>query len=271
MSPLSCEHALSIPLLLDLMPLSIRGYHWSAELLFGFWRVHSSLDPHVTAAGTTSLPRPSRVSFVRVDADDWPDYDGTNEWIARAALPGVSLEFADRWAERAQAGRAYTFARVILADRSAAMLHTNWSSTYRIAANTFTLPSSPHWWAPLRNAVVDFANVGVFPLADAHRPVITYFSRQDRAVGLHPGRLHRRLIEEDHQHLVHELHRLRDEKGYEVNIVIMNELSRIEQFQLAGRTTARLLCFGRLYVTHFGPDRDGCARPRPDVPTLDAT
>ncbi|KAJ3546343.1 hypothetical protein NM688_g5529 [Phlebia brevispora] len=45
------------------------------------------------------------------------------------------------------------------------------------------------------------------------------------------------LIQEDHERLVRELHRLRDVYGYEVNVVSMDKLSRAEQFQLAGRTT----------------------------------
>jgi hypothetical protein len=61
------------------------------------------------------------------------------------------------------------------------------------------------------------------------KPVITYISRQDW------GR--RMLIREDHEKLVEELYNLRDNYGYEVNVVSMDKLSRVEQLQLAARTT----------------------------------
>ncbi len=62
-------------------------------------------------------------------------------------------------------------------------------------------------------------------------PVITYISRQDW------GR--RMLIQQDHDKLVEELYKLRDEYGYEVNVVSMDKLSPVEQLRLAGRTTVR--------------------------------
>ena len=45
------------------------------------------------------------------------------------------------------------------------------------------------------------------------------------------------LIPEDHDQLVQELYVLRDTYGYDVNVVSMDKLSRIEQLHLAGRTT----------------------------------
>ena len=59
--------------------------------------------------------------------------------------------------------------------------------------------------------------------------MITYILRQDW------GR--RMLIPEDHDQLVQELYVLRDTYGYDVNVVSMDKLSRIEQLHLAGRTT----------------------------------
>ncbi|KAJ8516777.1 hypothetical protein ONZ45_g5928 [Pleurotus djamor] len=60
-------------------------------------------------------------------------------------------------------------------------------------------------------------------------PVITYISRQTW------GR--RMLIPADHDKLVKELYKLRDQYGYEVNVVSMEKLSRSEQITLAARTT----------------------------------
>jgi hypothetical protein len=59
--------------------------------------------------------------------------------------------------------------------------------------------------------------------------VITYISRQEW------GR--RMLVQKDHEQLVAELYKLRDNYGYEVNVVSMDKLSRKEQLQLSARTT----------------------------------
>jgi len=45
------------------------------------------------------------------------------------------------------------------------------------------------------------------------------------------------LIPEHHDKLVQELYKLRDEHGYEVNIVSAETMTRVEQFRLAARTT----------------------------------
>ena len=45
------------------------------------------------------------------------------------------------------------------------------------------------------------------------------------------------LIQRDHEKLVEELYKLRDQYGYEVNVVSMDKLSPFEQLRLAGRTT----------------------------------
>jgi hypothetical protein len=65
-------------------------------------------------------------------------------------------------------------------------------------------------------------------------PVITYVSRQAW------GR--RMLKPADHDKLVEELYKLREQYGYEVNVVNMDQLSRAEQLRLAGQTTVCTSC-----------------------------
>ncbi|KAK0440123.1 hypothetical protein EV421DRAFT_809065 [Armillaria borealis] len=48
------------------------------------------------------------------------------------------------------------------------------------------------------------------------------------------------LVPEDHGRLVRELYKLRDEYGYEVNVVSMDKLSRKEKITLAARTTTMM-------------------------------
>jgi hypothetical protein len=85
----------------------------------------------------------------------------------------------------------------------------------------------------IRNNVVQFA--GLDPEEGAgtrRRPVITYISRQQW------GR--RMLIPADHEKLVWELRKLEAVYGYEVHIVVPEKMTRLEQLQLAARTTVRL-------------------------------
>lgn len=157
-----------------------------------------------------------------------------NQWVLRSAFPSISMEFMNDWKERADMGRVFVFDRVVFADRAAAMHGENFLRTQRTAANAFALPGSVNWWSTIRNNVVGFSGLTDSDGAAAVQgvsstPVITYISRQDW------GR--RMLIQEHHERLVRELYNLRDTYGYEVNVVSMDRLSRIEQFQLAGRTT----------------------------------
>ncbi|KAH6911447.1 hypothetical protein BKA70DRAFT_1267708 [Coprinopsis sp. MPI-PUGE-AT-0042] len=205
-------------------------YHWSAELWFGFWRTYSSLDQDITQNGTTSLPSPRRLIFNNVDNFHWRDYASMNEWVLRSSFPSVSVEFKDDWLDRADMARPFVFERVVVADRSAAMLSFNYARYQRTAAAAFGLPGSVDWWQPIRNNVIEFAglekSVGE---GTTTRPVITYISRQKW------GR--RMLRKEDHERLVRALYKLREDHGYEVNVVHAEEMTRQEQIRLAARTT----------------------------------
>jgi hypothetical protein len=204
-------------------------YHWSAELFFGFWRTYSSLDPFIPPSGKTALPTPRRMLFTHIDADHWRDYASMNQWVLRTAFPSISMEFSDDWKDRATMGVPFVFDRVLFADRAAAMYGENFLRTQRTASEAFTLPGSPNWWSTIRNNVIE--NTGLNASTSAGTPVITYISRQAW------GR--RMLKPADHDKLVKELYKLREQYGYEVNVVNMDKLSRVEQLRLAGKTTVR--------------------------------
>jgi hypothetical protein len=144
------------------------------------------------------------------------------------------MEFIDDWRDRAEMGKAFVYERVVVADRSAAMLSESFLRFQRSAASAFSIPASPSWWSPIRNNVVSFAGLDLTAgSATNDTPVITYISRQSW------GR--RMLIPADHEKLVHELYKLRDKYGYEVNVVNPEKMSRVDQLQLAARTTVRFL------------------------------
>lgn len=158
-----------------------------------------------------------------------------NEWVVRSSFPSATMEFKDDWLDRAEMAQPFVFERVLLADRSAAMLSYNYARYQRTAAAAFALPGSVNWWMPIRNNVVEFA--GLQPSVGGgttSKPVITYISRQSW------GR--RMLRPEDHEKLVRKLHELEEQYGYEVNIVNAESMSRVEQIRLAARTTVRSAC-----------------------------
>ncbi|KAK7441729.1 hypothetical protein VKT23_016392 [Stygiomarasmius scandens] len=210
-------------------------YHWAAELWFGLWRAYSSLAPssHNSSTGTTSLPPPDRLIFTHLDAFHWRDYASMNQLVLRASFPSLTMEFVDDWRDRAELPSAFVFSQVLLADRSAAMLSYNFRRFQRTAAVPFSLPGPAvlDWWMPIRNNVVQFAGIDLEKEQEEGGivPVITYVSRQDWT--------RRKLLQDHHENLVRELYKLRDEYGYEVNVVSMDKLSRQEQIRLASRTT----------------------------------
>jgi hypothetical protein len=155
-----------------------------------------------------------------------------NQWVLRTAFPSISMEFSDDWKDRAAMGVPFVFDRVVFADRAASMNGANFLRTQRTASEAFTLPGSPYWWSTYRNNVIESTGLNASTGAGTRgNPVITYISRQDW------GR--RMLIQQDHDKLVEELYKLRDQHGYEVNVVSMDKLSPVEQLRLAGRTTVR--------------------------------
>ena len=206
--------------------------------------------------------------FPHLDANNWRDYAAMNQWVLRASFPSISMEFMNDFKERADMGRVFVFDRAVLADRAAAIHGENFLRTQRTAANAFALPGSVNWWSTIRNNVVGFAGLGESGGAESVQgvdavPVITYISRQDW------GR--RMLIPEHHERLVRELNNLHDTYGYEVNVVSMDRLSRIEQFQLAGRTTVSFSPFGLFKPLHsVSVDHDGCSWQRSYRAALDA-
>ena len=207
-------------------------YHWSAELWYGFWRTYTSLAPSISAEGNTTLPPARRLFFNHLDNFHWRDYASMNQWVVLSSFPSVLLEFKDDWFDRAEMGKAFVFERVVVADRSAAMLSYNYARYQRTAAAAFALPGGANWWQPIRNNVIEFA--GLSPDVGSgtmSTPVITYISRQNW------GR--RMLIPEHHDRLVEELYKLQDMYGYEINVVEAENMSRLEQITLAARTTVR--------------------------------
>ena len=187
-----------------------------------------------------------------------------NFFYLRAAWPSLTVETRPDWLDRVSTtalrpgehnGRAWWFDTVLLADRSAAFRGPECGErTQRTAASavlgvvsresrTGFLPRG--WWEPVRRNVLRFAGVTenlldvgtrAFRRASRGTPrnggveeiVVTYISRQ--AVKRH-------LIPEDHEGLVSSLQELCTRRGWELNIVAMERLTKEEQLAVAARTT----------------------------------
>lgn len=101
-----------------------------------------------------------------------------------------------------------------------------------------------HWWEPVRRAVLRFAGIdaSVLSIGDRQderkaeglgqdRVVVSYIDRQGSR---------RHLIQEDHEGLVTALEEVCQRRGWELNIVQAEKLSKEEQLEVAAKTTVCL-------------------------------
>jgi hypothetical protein len=193
-----------------------------------------------------------------------------NFFFMRSAWPSLTVETQIDWSDRVSAtslragernGRAWWFDTVLLSDRSAAFRGPECGErTQRTAAEAIKgiVESAGRtgflergWWEPVRRGVLRFAglsqrtlDIGVRAFNRVERGsgslrdggveevVVTYITRQG---------VRRHLIDEDHEGLVRALVELCDRRGWELNVVPMERLSKEEQLALAARTTVTLL------------------------------
>jgi hypothetical protein len=238
-------------------------YHFCAELLLGAWAMwqgaHSAqVDP--ARADLTSAPAVSRAIFPHADANGWRDRPGFNSYFLRAAFPSLTVEVAEDWRDRVIASsgdgehaRAWHFEKVLFTDRSAAFrgivcgtqVHRTAGESYHHMRNLGQL--AKWWWEPVRRAVLRFADIDDRTIeigVHAKKPprstdvttipgtdvpiIVTYISRQG---------VRRHLINEDHERLVQELTELCRSKGWELNVVQAERLTKEEQLELVAKTT----------------------------------
>ncbi|KAG8884674.1 hypothetical protein FRB98_002274 [Tulasnella sp. 332] len=210
-------------------------YHFAAEIFFTIWRTYSSLDPHITEQGTTSLPPPKRFLAPHIPANGWRDYAKMNQYVLRGAFPSMVFEFDSTWQDRAKTGRPFVFDRIVLQDRAAASRGWDdtdqWEKIHIFADKIESDSNVLSWWEPVRRNVVAFSGGDVVRKATGAPKdiVITYVTRQEW------GR--RMLKPADHERLVVGLKGLHEKYGWEVNIVKMENMRRDQQIALAARST----------------------------------
>ncbi|KAF7795516.1 hypothetical protein EIP86_006678 [Pleurotus ostreatoroseus] len=243
-------------------------YHFCAELILGMWAFwqgahNAQVDPR--HAELTTAPPFTRAIFAHANADGWRDRPGFNSYFFRAAFPSLTVEVQKDWEDRIIASsatgdraRAWHFDSVLLADRSAAFKGiVCGQQVYRTAGEAFHFMRAQGnltkwWWEPVRRKVLQFAgidqrviDVGVRAQAEEERlklgeagakgsrqdVVITYIDRQG---------VRRHLVDEDHERLVEMLTELCAVKGWELNLVQAEKLTKEDQLDLAARSTVLL-------------------------------
>ncbi|KAG8853752.1 hypothetical protein FRB96_008006 [Tulasnella sp. 330] len=255
-------------------------YHFVAETFFGLWMTYSSMDPKIDVRGNTELPAPARILFAHHQDHEWRDYSKFNHWVLHGVFPSLSTESAEDWDGRTSMtssnsastpSKAFRFTNLVLADRSSSMRGSICpGKTNRIASEAWEVVKSINsrwWWEPVRRSVLRFAGVdkavadlpvmwdgmwteGVDPVAD--NSAVTTASQKMPVVISYIVRTgpRRSLIAEDHRNLVQALTELCATKGWELNIVHAEKLSREEQVQVAAKTTITLGVHGN-GLTHL--------------------
>jgi hypothetical protein len=191
-----------------------------------------------------------------------------NFFFLRSAWPSLTVETRIDWLDRVSTtsprasernGRVWWFDTVLLSDRSAAFRAPECGErTQRTAAEAIkgvveragrTGFLERGWWEPVRRGVLRFSGISSRTLDIGSRAfnrvdrgslrdggleevVVTYITRQG---------VRRHLVEEDHEGLVRSLVELCDRRGWELNVVPMERLSKEEQLAVAARTTVAFL------------------------------
>jgi hypothetical protein len=243
-------------------------YHFAAELLLGTWRVHATLDPHISAEAHSNLEPPARAWFLHHEPNQWRDHPKFNPTIMYGCFPNTALLFPQDMDDLRQVTaseyrkKAYVLDKAILADRSAAFRGPYTSPTSRTVAGATALGNvSRWWWEPIRRQVLRFsevpddiinrnlegygavdpvewegktaAEIGYTPLKPPgdYKPVVTYISRQ---------KSRRRLTPDSHAKLVAALEEKAKKVGFELIVVEAERYTKEEQFAIAGKTTIML-------------------------------
>ncbi|KAG8967560.1 hypothetical protein FRB90_010875, partial [Tulasnella sp. 427] len=190
----------------------------------------------------TYLPAPSRFIFPRLASGQWRDHRKLNPLLIRSSFPSSSIETKQGWEDRASVDQAYSFDIVGLAQTAAATRNPG-SQGGRALESALDVNPSPgkHWWAPIRNSVLEAVGVlrgesGVLH-ADG-KIVVTYVVSQNRDLAL----------EYDvHYKLSEKLRKLERDYDWEVNVVVTAKMSTYEQIQLAARSTIVLGIHSRFF------------------------
>ncbi|KAF7365143.1 hypothetical protein MVEN_00385600 [Mycena venus] len=239
----------------------------SRSFFFGvqaFWHgafsAPSSDPDRAFMLGPHPAPPPiHRIIFARTNAAGWRDDPGFNAYFLRAAFPAATIEVEQDWQDRVSmttsGDRAWHFPLLLLTDRSASHRgHICGSQTQRIASEAVEAMRfrgqlvgvrvggvlSP--WDTTEQKQLALSGDGATKLPMPAKIVITYISRQNAG--------HRKLTPESHTALVGALEDVTWRKGWELNVVEAEKLSRDEQLRVIARTTVLLGVHGN-GLTHL--------------------
>lgn len=149
--------------------------------------------------------------------------------------PGAQWDFEPDWQARESQAQTYRFDTILFADRKCG--HRGPLSKGKPMEDAFALDVPSTWMSDLKNRVL--ANYkGNVSLQPPRKPVVTYLSRQQATF--------RRLTQESHDSLIHELRRLEKEGLIEFNLEDFGDGdSKEDQVAKMSRTTVSTFDFGK--------------------------
>ncbi|KAG9005437.1 hypothetical protein FRB93_009743 [Tulasnella sp. JGI-2019a] len=254
-------------------------YHFVAETFLGLWRMFASLDPKIDAHGKSTLPKLGRIIVPYCSDDDWVNAGRApfNQWFLQGVFPSIGIESSRDWNHRVSLTAspkglsAFRFANVVLSDRSASFRGNLCPGrTNRIASEAYevtTSTSSQWWWEPIRQSVLKLSRVeksimersvmwdGVWKwgldFVDKNPQTLELALKSTPIVISYIVRTNKRMLRpEDHKELVHGLRQLCASKGWQLNIVHAERMSKDEQVLMAAKTTIMLGVHGN-GLTHL--------------------
>lgn len=220
--------------------------------LLSLWRTYTTLDQSIDSRGRTTLPPPRRLIFPSIPYFSEPRHDldsinsprrrsktGIDDLAAKAAFPTLAIMYREDWDDFTQMQIPFVLERVVVADRGAA---ARASGSQPVFSPPFQdMVASKHWWQPVRKLMVGFLQLPdeskkskSAAAAAVTKPVVTYFSTQEKGVGP-------KLKDEDHNLLVKTLKKFQRTSGYEVNVVPANALWTDRMRILVRSTVCHLL------------------------------
>ncbi|KAG6831203.1 hypothetical protein H0H87_005919 [Tephrocybe sp. NHM501043] len=208
--------------------------------LLALWRTYSTLDPHISPSGRTTLPPPNRLFFPQVrvftDPNPLPHFHtirrrrvdtGFHPFLLKAAFPQLTVMYQEDWEDYHKLPVPFVIKRIVVVDREAA--EASVKQGLPAFSPAFDLPGTRHWWEPVRHTLLSFLNE-----PPTKKKVVTYIHRQSEPTGV-------RVRREDHDALVKALKKMEKNYGYEVHIVssVFDETNWVERMSAVVKSTVR--------------------------------
>lgn len=131
--------------------------------------------------------------------------------------PEATIESKTTWEAREATAQLYRVRLAVVADRFAG--HNGPSAGYKPWGDVLRMPVDPNWLTDLRDVLLNNYR-GSIDLRPSRVPRVSYLTRQDTS---------RRLTDEAHKGLIHELERLQDEGLAELSVLHFTDATGFDE------------------------------------------